>query len=233
MLSAAHRPLDDITALLFAESLARTTPDLRTLYSITTLIRTSGFVEAARATDGKGKAYRAVAVAWLNSRRDAREMYYAMTVATTLNLGDEACGLAGRLLTAPGAIASYRGRGATHLAQHGNKSHLPLLEKILTDKFVMYTIRLSTVKNGRSELKTYGVEVRDVALAVSILLTGQKLEDYGFLDRYGREPVVHQLVVLVYAALLPGRTRAPSGVREVGEVAEGEPRQLTFAAPPV
>ncbi|MCI0704359.1 MAG: hypothetical protein L0241_25145 [Planctomycetia bacterium] len=174
--------LEDVTTLLFAESLLPTLIPRTT--SISTLVTTSGFITAARATDEKAKAYRAIASAWFDSRNDPRDLYYGMTIATNLNLPEQTCRIAVRLLTAPGASASYRGRAAVNLINLGNETHLPALDKAMTDDGVIYTVRISTVKNGKAEVQTFGVQIRDVALAVSIVLTKQKLEDYGFVDRY-------------------------------------------------
>jgi hypothetical protein len=87
-----------------------------------------------------------------------------------------------RLLTMQGATPVYRGQAAATLARIGGKEHIPHLEKAMKDEGVMITVRRSVVKNGKAELVSFDVQVRDAALAVSIILTGQKMEDYGFVD---------------------------------------------------
>jgi hypothetical protein len=181
--------LEDMTTLLFAESLTPSAIPVgpRTL-SISTLISSSGFTTAARRDDDTARVYRAVAAAWLGTRLEPREMYYAMTIATNLDLPDEVCRLSVRLLTEKAATSSYRGRAAINLVNHGDKRHVPLLEKARADTFATYTVRITTVKDGKSEAAAYEVQVRDMALAVSLLLTGQELDDYGFSDRYANNP---------------------------------------------
>lgn len=173
----------DLATLLFAESLVPSKFVPRTT-AMSTLLSASAFNNAVREADEAGKVYRAVAVAWLESRLDPIEMYQAMSIATNINLPDQTVRLAVRLLTTPGTTAAYRGQAATQLARLGTKEHIPLLEKGLADSAVMITVRRSVVKDGRSEIESHDIQVRDVALAVSVILSGQKLEDYGFVDMF-------------------------------------------------
>jgi hypothetical protein len=179
--------LEEMTALLFAESLAPTAPTLRTV-SMSSLISSSGFTTAGRDDDEKARVYRAIARDWLATRREARDMYYGMTIALNLNMTEELCWVATRLLATPGASASYRGRAATNLVTHGDARHVAQLEKARGDALVVYTVRITVRKDGKSETQTYALQVRDIALAASLLLTNQKLEDYGFADRYANNP---------------------------------------------
>lgn len=174
---------EDIAALLFAEAIAPSRAAPRTA-SISTLISTSGFVNAARESDDRGKVYRALAAAWIQSRTDPVDMYQTMTIAGNLGLNEEGCRLGIKLLTMPGAVGTYRGMAATNLARLGNKDHIPLLEKALADTTVAYTVRENTAGKPIAERKTHDVQVRDMALAVAVILSGQKLEDYGFVDNY-------------------------------------------------
>lgn len=150
---------------------------------MTALIQTSGFVGAVNTAGDKGKVYRAIAAAWLDTRQDPIEMYQVMTTANTLGLSEQGCRIGIRLLTMPGAAGSYRGMAATNLARLGNKEHIPLLEKALKDTTVAYTIRRG-IAGKPAEPEIHDVQVRDMALAVSVILSGQKLDDYGFVDNF-------------------------------------------------
>jgi hypothetical protein len=175
--------LEEMTVLLFAESRVGSQYMPRRS-SITSLLSESGFTSAARAADEKARVYRAVAAAWLDSRDEPREMYQAMSIAANLGLNDEACGLAVRLLVMPGVTASYRGRAASNLLSYGGKQHVPLLEKALGEALAVYTVRIPAAADGDPDAATYEVRLGDLALAVSVLLSEQKLADYGFADRY-------------------------------------------------
>ncbi|MBA4065071.1 MAG: hypothetical protein C0501_15420 [Isosphaera sp.] len=174
----------DLTALLLAETLAPTAAAPRTV-SISNLLTGSAFGAAVQTTGDQAKVLRAVAGAWLTSRRDPLDMYNAVTVATSLGLSEEACRAAARLLEAKGAQVYYRGNAAATLVRLGNASHLPLVERALADDAVLVPAQqlVGAARPTRAE-----IQVRDVALAVSVLLSGQKLADYGFADLYPTNP---------------------------------------------
>ena len=177
--------IDDIAALLFAEAHAPAGGGGVRTVSISILLSSSGFYNAVKASDEKGKVYQALIAAWIDSRQDPQEMYSALTVAgTQLAMPDQACRLALRLLDAKGAQVYHRGQAAATLARFGNKGHIPLLEKTIGDSSVLTTLRRNVVKDGKNELVTNEIQMRDVALAVSIVLAGQKPEDYGFQDQF-------------------------------------------------
>src|SRR5262249_1218187 len=171
----------DLATLLFAESLVQSKFVPRTS-PISNLLSGPSFGLAAHQSHEAGKVYRAVAVPWVGPPPDPVAMYQAMTAANSLNLPDQTVHLAIRLLTVPGAVAAYRGQAAMQLARLGSKEHIPLLEKALVDSGILTTIRRSVVKDGKPEIESYEIQVRDVALAVSVTLSGQKIEDYGFVD---------------------------------------------------
>jgi hypothetical protein len=175
--------VDDIVTLLFAESYAKTRPAGRNV-AISVLLNSSGFIGAAQASDDKGKVYRAIAIAWLDSRQDPFDMQYAMTIASNLGLTEQAVQLAVRLFETKGAQVYTRGNAASTLARLGNKSHIPLLEKAFKDDGILGIARVTTPGVPVNEWPTYEIQVRDVALAVSIILAGEKLEDYGFADMF-------------------------------------------------
>ncbi|MBN9118295.1 MAG: hypothetical protein J0I06_03895 [Planctomycetes bacterium] len=178
--------LDEMAALLFADSRVGSQYIPRRSVSIGSALSGSGFVSAARGGDDKAKVYRAIAAAWLDSRNEPREMTSAMSVASSLDLNDQAAGLAARLFSMPGVTALVRGRAASNLVSYGGKKHIPLLEKALADTVVVASVRPAAPTDGAGEL--YEVQVRDVALGVAIALAEQKPEDYGFTDRYAGVP---------------------------------------------
>ena len=173
---------EDIASLPFAESHVQSRFVPRTS-AISALITASGFVAAVlRESDDRAKVYQAIAGAWLESRRDPLDMYQAMTIATQLGMPDQTVRLSARLLTTPGTTVNYRGMAATNLARLGTKEHIPLLEKALTDQAVLSTVRENLLNVPIAERPTHDIQIRDVALALSLLLSDQKLEDYGFVE---------------------------------------------------
>jgi hypothetical protein len=178
---------DDIATLLFAESLLPSEGVVgRRSFSMSLLLSSSGFSNVVREASEKGQVYRAIAIAWLETRNHPQEMMQATTIATSLNLPEQAIRLSARLLSTQDAIAPYRASAATTLARLGSKEHLPLLQKTLEDENILVSIRVSMPDKPASEWKTYDIQVRDVGLAVSLQLVGLNPEDFGFKDQYQR-----------------------------------------------
>src|SRR5205823_441033 len=96
----------------------------------------------------------------------------------------QACRLAIRLFEAKGVQVFYRGNAAATLARLGGKEHIPVMEKAMADAGVLYTLRRPVPGKPTNEWETHDIQVRDVALAVALVLAGQNLDDYGFVDQH-------------------------------------------------
>jgi hypothetical protein len=177
--------LEEMTLLVFADSRVGSQYFPRR-GSVSTLMTGSGFAAAARGTDARGKVYRALARAWLDSRNEPREMSQAMTLAAHLDLPEQACNLAVRLLTMPGVTSYARGRAASTLVDYGTRKHIALLEPATTSTMVVLSVPAPAI--SPTDPLTREIQLRDLALAVSIQLSEQKLSDYGFSDRYANTP---------------------------------------------
>jgi hypothetical protein len=173
--------VDDMATLLFVESLVPSKFAPRAT-SIERLISASGFSNAARDTDDKGRVLLALASAWIDSRSDPIDLYQTMTIARNLGLTEQGCRVSAKLLTTAGVVGIYRGMAASNLASFGNKDHIPLLDKALADSTVALTVREHAVGKAIDERQTCDVQVKDMALAAAVILSKQKLEDYGFVD---------------------------------------------------
>jgi len=147
------------------------------------LLNGSAFSSATAAGDERGRVCQAIACAWFDSRRDPMDLYNAMTIAQSMGMHDQSPLLALRLFQSKAALLAYRGIAASMLVRTGNKSHIPLLTDTLTDKTVATTIR-KTNADKPGEIEAHEIQFRDVSLVVSLLLSQQKPEDYGFVDQY-------------------------------------------------
>ncbi len=176
---------EDVAALLFAESFAAQSPARvpRTV-SISVLLNSSGFSTQVRESNEKGRVYRAIASAWMESRINPMDLYQAMNIASNIGLGNQSSRMAARLMIATGAPPSYRGYAATTLVRGGSKEQIPLLEKAFEDTSVLPIPRGAGRVNEDGEAANNEIQVRDLSLAVSIQLAGEKPEDYGFVDQY-------------------------------------------------
>jgi hypothetical protein len=70
----------------------------------------------------------------------------------------------------------------TALTKLGSKEHMKVLEPYLSDTTSLGTINFGNAGGGVQQLS---VQLRDVAMGVQVQLSGQKLTEYGFDNRFG------------------------------------------------
>ncbi len=175
--------LTDILTLLFVESQTSSKYVPPRTASISVLISSSGLTTVARGTDPKSRVYQAIAAAWLDTRWEPVDMQNAMTIATNLGMTDQSVRLALRLFESKSATVYYRGNAAATLARTGDKTLIPRIAKAMDDKTVLTTIRKNMPGKPVNEWPTFEVQIRDVALAVSIILAGRNPTEFGFTDQ--------------------------------------------------
>jgi len=173
----------DILTLLLAETQAGSSYIPPRSAPISVLIQASGFFQAVKGTDERGRVCQAIATAWCDTRHDPVDMYQAMSLANNMGLNEQSCQIAIRLFQSKGATASYRGLAASTLVRVGNEKHIAMLEKAMTDNTLVFTVR-KQVPGKPNELETHDIQLRDIALVVSLIISKQKPEDYGFVDQY-------------------------------------------------
>ena len=164
----------EVAVVVFADSQANYKGTGARGNLFTTVLTSSGFIQATHGTDDKSAALRAVLDAWLDTRTDPMEMYYAMNLAGTQN--DAAAGrLAVRLLGAP-AQGVYKGQALATIVRLKMVDQLPALEKAFSDTSAVTT----TIKVVNGVQTRQSIELRDAALAAALVMTGQDPDDYGF-----------------------------------------------------
>lgn len=172
----------DVLALMFAESqvASRYVPSTRTA-SMSLLVSSSGASTAFHAAGEAGDIYRAIAGYWIDTRDDPMSMYQALSISSSLNLPEPGKRLAVRLLDGGGGLPTYRAQAIVTLVRFDAREHLPTLERLLNDRTATTAARV--IVNGVPQQDV--IQMRDLALAAAVLLTDQKLEDYGYVSRYG------------------------------------------------
>lgn len=172
---ARNPSLAEIAVVVFAESQVPSKFVPRAA-ALTSVVTTSGLGAAIQAGDEKGRALRAVTVAWFDSRTDGPDLYTALTLANNMGLNEPAGRLAARTLSTPGVQGFYRGQALATMVRLKMTDQLPAVERAFTDASVLSTtIR---VVNGVQVRQT--IEVRDAALAAALVLTDQDPNEYGF-----------------------------------------------------
>jgi hypothetical protein len=187
---------EEIAALLLLGSVTTKSPArIPGHISISLLVTTSDFPSRIRGQDDTSRVYKAIALVWLDTRTDPIDLYQGMIMASNLGLNESSVQLAARLFATKGSPAAYRGSAAGTLSNFGSKEHIPLLEMAFEDKEVIASVRNKLPGNAKNEIANCEIQVRDVALVVAILLTGQAPGDYGFVDQQksseGSPGVVH------------------------------------------
>ncbi len=168
----------DVIAVLFVET---TIPDAGGGVGVnapTYLLQISQ-LRTALDTDPRKDALAAVTVKWFETRTDPRNVAACMNVATTLKL-PVAVPMAKKMLDSPTATPVQKAQAACKIAQAGTTADLPLLAPLLHDEGVAYNG--AVIVNGQRQNQV--IQLRDVALAMSLLMAKKDPTEAGMKSRY-------------------------------------------------
>jgi hypothetical protein len=114
---------------------------------------------------------------WLENESQPGMQQRGFMLASQVNL-KEALPVALKVLEKPGLQSFGKAQVMISLAKLGSKEHIKALEPYLDDKTLITNINFG---NGQMS-----IQIRDVAMGVSVQLAGQKFADYGFdTTRFG------------------------------------------------
>jgi hypothetical protein len=165
--------LADAAGVLFCETVLGDEGANRTRRAATAylLVSRSDFRQALE-SERYGPVARRLLAGWLDSRSTAYGLSQALMLAQRLDLPGTTR-YAARLLAVKPSSPQQRATGISVLVQAGDKGSLPILRKLFTDEdLVQGAVR------GRE-----AIQVRDVALAAAVLLTGRDPAAFGFPAR--------------------------------------------------
>jgi len=139
-----------------------------------------------------GEIYRKLLVHYMMGRTDSSSVSQMLNLAMSYNFKEFVDVAANVALNAKGTVYN-RGMAITVLARLGGREQIPTIRKLLDDRTEIGTYTTS-FGNMRSVKVT--TQVRDVALATLVRLSGQNLSDYGFdafvsNPRLGVDPTQH------------------------------------------
>ena len=169
----------DIATIMFAETFTPNTAVARNI-AATAVTNSPALMSAVSDGGEKAAAYKAVVARWVETRDDAVTMYQAMNLASNLGLNDPAVRVAAKLAAANGATPLYRTYGVLMIARLDAKQHLGVVEALFKDEVPVVNF-VAAVGGRQREMP----QVRDVALACALILTGQEPTDYGFTSQFG------------------------------------------------
>jgi hypothetical protein len=157
-----------VVALLFMASDPRLGDNVQVFYALNNLFYQQGVQQGFKDNAGSRK----LLVAYLESRTNPSTVSQAFYIARQMQL-KEALPLAMKTVKTKTTPAYTRGMAVLFVGQMGGKEHVKELEPLLEDTTSLGgTIRIGTA--------TVNAQMRDVALAAMVQLSGQNVFDYPF-----------------------------------------------------
>ena len=145
-----------------------------------TVLLTQPAVRTALESDPLREPMAAIVARWCETRTEPRSVYLSMSAAANLKL-PVATTLAKKLLADKTTTPLYKAQAVCTVARTGKPADAALLAPLLADDTQAHPGMVAVV-NGVQQKSP--IQVRDVALAMSLLLTGQEPTAYGLKWRY-------------------------------------------------
>lgn len=112
--------------------------------------------------------------------------------AAAYELKSEALQLATRVLSDEHNHSNTRQYAILIAGRFGGKDELPMIERLLSDKTSCGTFQ------ANNPPRQVDLQIRDIALAVAVHLTGQNLRDYGFQAAQPNATTLFQVATLIF-----------------------------------
>jgi hypothetical protein len=161
-----------------------------------TVLLTQPAVRTALESDPLREPMAAVVTRWCETRTEPRSVYLSMSAAATLKL-PVAVTVAKKVLADKAATPLYKAQAACTVARTGKPADAALLAPLLADDTQAHP-GMVVVVNGVQQKSP--IQVRDVALAMSLLLTGQEPTAYGLKSRYAGNAASQETLKYSYFA---------------------------------
>ncbi|MBI1918335.1 MAG: hypothetical protein HYS12_26895 [Planctomycetes bacterium] len=163
------RPVD-LAPLFLVLSQPRTGTTSTVTYQLTNLFYQPGIRELLTA---KGSTpFKKLVLAWMSRQPEDHTLGHILSTASNLNM-PEVVEVAEKVVRSKTTGAQGHAHGMVILGKSGGKKHIELFESFLEDKGNVSSFGIGNNLRGSTE-------VRDVALAMLVHVTGQKHTDYDF-----------------------------------------------------
>jgi hypothetical protein len=129
---------------------------------------------------------------WITKDATPATLHTNLVFASQLEMKPEALSLATRVLTIPSETNSRQVAILT-VGRFGDRSHRVLLDKMLDDATVCAVVPIEQPPHQ------FELQIRDLALAIALLLTEQDLREYGFLSTQPFGASIVQIGTLAFA----------------------------------
>jgi hypothetical protein len=160
-------PHNRVLALLFMATDPSVTKDIQSFYMLNNLFYQQHVQQGFRDNAGSRK----LLMAFLEQRNNVNTLQQIFYIAKQIGL-KEALPMALKSVNDKAVPGYTRGAALLFIAQMGGKEHMKDIEKLLDDTSTLQTVRFNTT--------TINAQMRDVALASLILLSGQSVNEYNF-----------------------------------------------------
>jgi hypothetical protein len=178
--------LQDIACLIFAETVvpAKDIPRNNMWNYVTgvTFIQQASSITAINNSGAThSEPYKLIIGKWMESRDDVMELnQLAYPVGQTLRGFKESLPLLRRIVTTEGVAGYAKGQALMYLVQQRGKEEQGFLRTLLTNDTLVTTVWFGVNAPNQAPMQ-HQCLLRDVALAMLISHTGQKMTDYGYL----------------------------------------------------
>lgn len=160
----------EVSAILFSAITPQALIPNETVWSISNLLYQPGFRQAT-SSGPQAASVRKLLLTWINHQTDPYTISQALNLVVSFEL-PEGLDLALRQLRKKEGREASFGWALVVVGKFGNREHLPLLAASLSDTTQIGTIQINNVRGN--------TQVRDIALAMMIHLSGQSIKEYGF-----------------------------------------------------
>jgi hypothetical protein len=144
-------------------------------------ILTQSALRADLDVDGKKKVYAAIISNWYETREETRTMYYCLTSSASMKV-PVPLKLARKLLDRKDATPMYKALAVCQLGRGGRKEDIEALVPMLKDDSLV-TAGIVAVGGNGNQIRS-PIQLQDVALAMTLVLNGDKPTEYGYNERY-------------------------------------------------
>jgi hypothetical protein len=176
--------LADVALLLFAESVIPSNeipkPGPFVFVTGATFIQQPGPMKAINDPEHTphGEPYRQILVKWLDTRTAPTDLDSIVHVVPNLRNLKETTALLRRIITTDGVQGWAKGQALMTLVQRDKEGEVPFLRRLLKDETVVTMVYLGNDKMGQPIQAS--CQLRDVALAMLLVQSGQDLRAYGY-----------------------------------------------------
>ena len=185
--------LPDLACLFFAEAVVPSKEIPRGMFNHVTgamfLQQPASMSALTNGSAAHSEAYKRIVGQWLESRddpNDLNQLPHVVGPQGPLRNFPQSLPLLRRIVTTEGVYGYAKGQALMFLTQQRGKEEVPFLTTLLNNDTLVTSVWFGNVGGKINQNVQHQCLLRDVALAMLVTQTGQKMRDYGFLFPQGQ-----------------------------------------------